>query len=331
VRALAVPDKFRGSLAAEAVARAVADGARRASWECRELPLADGGEGTLAALGGLNRTTVVTGPLGAPVEAGWRLAGGLAVIETAAASGLALLGGAAANDAVRASTRGSGELIAAAVEAGAERLIVAVGGSATTDGGLGAVEALGARFTVPVSVACDVGTLFLDAAVTFGPQKGAGPDEVQALSARLAALAERYRDEFGVDVSAIPGSGAAGGLAGGLAALGAELVSGLDLVASEVGLDSALDGADLVITGEGKLDATSFDGKVVGGVLARCAERGLAALVVAGAIEPGTTCPVPAISLVEQFGNERAWAEPEACIAAAVAEAVTGRESATPR
>ena len=242
------------------------------------------------------------------------------MIEMARASGLELLGGASGNDPVRASTRGTGQLIAEALEAGAERVIVAVGGSATTDGGLGAVEVLRQPFDVPVQVACDVQTLFVDAAAVFAPQKGASPAEVEALSERLAETAARYRAEYGVDVWALPGSGAAGGLAGGLAALGAELVPGLALVAEEVGLARALDGVALVITGEGKLDATSFDGKVVGGVLA----VGVPGLVVAGEIAPGTTCPAPAVSLVEHFGYERAWADPGGCIAEAVEVFLTG-------
>ncbi len=316
----------------------MAVGARRASHECRELPLADGGEGTLDALGGPNRRTVVTGPLGEPVEAEWRLAGGIAVIEMARASGLELVGGAAANDPVRASTRGTGELIAAALDAGAERLIVAVGGSATTDGGLGAVDVLRdrGRFPVPVSVACDVQTGFLEAAAVFGPQKGAAPADVQQLSERLAFLAERYRNELGVDVTALPGAGAAGGLAGGLAALGAELAPGFALVAGQAGLEAALDGVDLVITGEGKLDPTSFAGKVVGGVLELCARRSIPALVVVGEIEPGTACPVPAISLVERCGRRRAWSAAGTCVAESVTAALggspaTGRESRTER
>src|SRR5262245_729700 len=162
---LAVPDKFRGSLTASQAARALALGA---GGECRELPLADGGEGTLEVLGGPNRSTRVTGPLGDPVDAEWRLDGGIAVIETARASGLALAGGADRNDPVNATTRGAGELIAAALAEGAREVVVAVGGSATTDGGLGAVEALGGeRFRVPVRVACDVLTLFADAAAVF--------------------------------------------------------------------------------------------------------------------------------------------------------------------
>ena len=322
---LCAPDKFRGTLTAAEAARALADGARGAGRRARELPLADGGEGTLDALGGATRTAVVTGPLGDAIEAGWRLADGVAVIEAARASGLALV---ERNDPIRASTRGTGELIAAALAAGAERVVVAVGGSATTDGGVGAVEVLGEPFRIPVIVACDVRAQFLDAAREFGPQKGASPDDVRLLSERLEALAARYRDELGVDVSGLEGGGAAGGLAGGLAALGATLAPGFELVAAEVGLDGALDEADLVLTGEGRFDSTSFAGKVVGGVLARCEARGIPALVVAGQIPDGTAAAVPAISLVERFGRKRAYLETAACVREAAAEA-TDRPAAT--
>jgi glycerate kinase len=315
---LAAPDKFRGSLSASEAARALARGAGPG---CRELPLADGGEGTLAALGGANRSTRVTGPLGEPVDAGWRIESGTAVIEAACASGLVLAGGAASNDPVGATTRGTGELIATALAAGAREVIVSVGGSATTDGGLGAVEALGGEaFRVPVRVACDVRTSFVDAATVFAPQKGATPAQVELLSRRLAGLAERY----GKAVSRLPGSGAAGGLAGGLASLGAELVPGFELIAAHAGLEAALDAAELVLTGEGRLDSTSFDGKVVGGVLDACASRGIRAVVIAGEVEPGLVTPVPVYSLVERFGRDRAYAEAEACVAALAAEA-TGR------
>jgi glycerate kinase len=324
VIALCAPDKFRGTLGAADAARALAEGARRAGWDARELPLADGGEGTLGALGGANRTAVVSGPLGEPADAGWRLADGLAVIEAAQASGLVLV---TQNDPLRASTRGTGELIAAALTAGAERIVVGVGGSATTDGGLGAVEALRERFRIPVYVACDVQTPFLEAARVFGPQKGASPEDVRVLSERLEELAGRYRDELGVDVTALDGAGAAGGLAGGLAALGAELVPGFELVASEVGLDGALDGVDLVLTGEGRFDGTSFAGKVVGGVLARCEARGIPAIVVAGEIAAGTAF-TPAVSLVERFGRDRAYADAAGCVSEAAAEA-TGRPTAS--
>jgi glycerate kinase len=321
--ALAAPDKFRGSLTAAETATAMAEGARRAGWECRMLPLADGGEGTLEALGGSNRRDPVTGPLAMPVEAGWRLDGVVAVIEAAAASGLTLAGGAEGNDPVAATTYGTGELIAAALAAGAADVIVGVGGSATTDGGFGAVEALGGRpFEARVRVACDVRTQFLDAAAVFAPQKGATAEEVHMLEERLREIALHYSDELGIDVTTIHGSGAAGGLAGGLAALGAELVPGFELVAAELRLEQALDGVGLVLTGEGKLDRTSFEGKVVGGVVAAAARRGIPAIVVAGEIAPGAATSGPAVSLIERFGRSRAFAEPAACVAEAVAGAI---------
>lgn len=241
--------------------------------------MADGGEGTLdtllAARGGSRRHSRVTGPLGAPVDAEWVvLPGGIAVIEMARASGLALVRG--HNDPLRASTRGTGELIAAARAQGMTRMLIAVGGSATTDGGLAAVESL--RWSLQgldVTVACDVQTHFLDAARVYGPQKGATDAQVALLTRRLERLANQYRARTGIDVTTIDGSGAAGGLAGGLAAIGAKLVSGFDAVAEAVNLESAFDGATLVVTGEGKLDASSLEGKVVGGVLGWAEDLGV--------------------------------------------------------
>ena len=187
---VAAPDKFRGTATAGEVAAAIVAGAGRAGWRGVALPMSDGGEGFLDALGGEIRDAVVTGPLGDPVKAEWRLIdGGTAVIEMARASGLALAGGAAGNDPVAATTAGTGELVLAAVEAGARRVLVGCGGSATTDGGAGAVEAIGSVQRLEgaeIVVACDVGTLFADAARVFGPQKGAGPAAVEELSARLA-------------------------------------------------------------------------------------------------------------------------------------------------
>jgi glycerate kinase len=279
VSALVCPDKFKGTLDAADAASAMGEGLRRAGFdEIASLPLADGGEGTLDALvaarGGSRRKATVTGPLGDPVEAEWALLpGGVAVVEMAQASGLALAP--RVRDPLRASTRGTGELIAAAIRAGARRVIVGVGGSATTDGGLAAIEALGWSFgAVPVTVACDVTTPFLDAAKLFAPQKGATDAQVSLLTRRLASLAEQYQQRTGVDVRTLPGAGAAGGLAGGLAAIGAEIEPGFDVVAGAVGLDGALEGVDLVVTGEGRLDATSFAGKVVGGVLEWAADAG---------------------------------------------------------
>jgi glycerate kinase len=195
------------------------------------------------------------------------LTGGVAVVEMAQASGLALTG--RKNDPLRASTRGTGELIAAVRAQGFDRVIVAVGGSASTDGGLAAVEALGWSLQgMKVTVACDVETAFSDAAEVFAPQKGASNAQVALLTRRLRMLADQYRTRTGVDVTRLTGAGAAGGLAGGLAAIGAELAPGFDVVAEAVGLEAALDGAALALTGEGKFDASSLAGKVVGGVLA---------------------------------------------------------------
>ena len=280
-RAVVCPDKFHGSLAASDASEAMAKGLRSAGFEnVTEIPLADGGEGTLAALlsakGGSRRVTRVTGPLGDPVDAEWGvLSDGTAVIEMALASGRSLVQG--NSDPLKASTRGTGELIAAAARAGVTRILVGVGGSATTDGGLAAVEAIGWSLAgLDVVVACDdIATPFDRAGEIYGPQKGASPAQVALLTRRLEQLAGVYRERTGVDVTSIAGAGAAGGLAGGLAAIGARLEPGFDVVARAAGLESALDGAQLVVTGEGKLDKTSFAGKVVGGVLRWSMEFGV--------------------------------------------------------
>ena len=325
-QALVAPDKFRGTLTARQAATAIAAGAARAGWAAVELPLADGGEGTLDVLGGGNRRTVVTGPSGAPVEAVWRLEeDGTALVEAALACGLYLAGGPEANDPLRATSRGVGELVAAAVAEGAVRIVVAVGGVAATDGGLGAVEELWASLPLPVplDVACDVGARFLDAADVFAPQKGATADQVPILRERLESLAERYRDELGVDVLELPRSGAAGGLAGGLAAIGGQLLPGFELVADRLGLDERLAEADLVVTGEGRVDATSFTGKVVGGVLGRARAAGVEPLVLAGDRAPRTRAD--AISLVERYGPERAFSEPAECLTELAASVLATR------
>jgi glycerate 2-kinase len=324
MRVLAAPDKFRGSAGAADAAHAIATGAARLGWPCRELPVADGGEGTLDAFGGPNRLTHVTGPLGEPVEAAWRLDDGLAVIEMARASGLSLAGGAEHNDPLAASTRGTGELIAAALAAGARRILVGVGGSATTDGGLGALEALDRRpfsaYGATVEVACDVQTRFSDAAPLFAPQKGASADDLVTLAQRLSALARDYRANFGVDVAALPGAGAAGGLAGGLAALGARLAPGFGLVASAVGFDAALHDAEIVITGEGLLDRTSFAGKVVGGVVGRALATGVHPAAIVGEARYSGPRALQVVQLVERYGADRSWADTLGCIADATEE-----------
>jgi len=323
VRVLAAPDKFRGTATAPEVAAAIARAASAAGATADEAPMADGGEGTLDALGGANKTTTVTGPLGDPVEAAWRLDRRSAVIEMAQASGLEAVGGPEGNDAVAASTYGTGELIAAAVERGAREIVVGVGGSATTDGGLGALRALepAPRLRgIDLRVACDVRLPFVAAAEVFGPQKGASPAQVELLRRRLERLAQVYLEEHGVDVTALEGSGAAGGLAGGLAAIGARLEPGFDLVADTVDLDERLEGCDLVVTGEGYLDEQSFDGKVVGGVVALAAELGVPVLVVAGEVIDDLPDGLEAVSLTERFGGERSRLDTLACIEEVVAD-----------
>lgn len=327
VRVVAAPDKFRGTASADEVAAAIACAATAAGAPCGRVPMADGGEGTLEALGGPNRSTMVTGPLGDPVVAGWRLSRSTAVVEMARASGLDLVGGPAGNDPIAAATHGTGELIAAALDAGARRVVVGVGGSATTDGGLGALRALYPLQRlrgVELVVACDVRTRFVEAAEAFAPQKGASAAQVELLRRRLERLAQVYREDHGVDVTELEGGGAAGGLAGGLAALGAELEPGFDLVAEELDLAGHMDGADLVVTGEGFLDDQSFQGKVVGGVVELAAELGVPVLVVAGEVFDGPPRQVmadgvTAVSLVERFGEERARAHTAACITEVVA------------
>ncbi|MEO7555557.1 MAG: glycerate kinase [Acidimicrobiales bacterium] len=326
-------DKFRGTAAASEAAAAVATAAASTGWDCTAVPLADGGEGTLEVLGGANRRTTVTGPLGDQVEAAWRLWRGLAVVEMALASGLELVGGAEGNDPIAASTYGTGELITAAVEAGARRVIVGAGGSATTDGGLGALRALYPLHRlkgVELVVACDVRTRFAEAATVFAAQKGASPAQVALLQRRLERLAQVYRAEHGVDVLPLVGGGAAGGLAGGLAAAGATLVEGFDLVADELELDEALEDADLVITGEGFLDDQSFEGKVVGGVAERATALGvpvvaIAGDVLAGCVVEGAHGAIDVVALVERYGEEMARTDTVACITDAAASILRAR------
>jgi glycerate kinase len=330
VRVVAAPDKFRGTATAAEVAAAVGRAAAAAGWDADEIPMADGGEGTLDALGGPNRTTTVTGPLGDPVTASWRLNGTTAVVEMARASGLDLVGGAEQNDPMAASTYGTGELIAAALDAGARRILVGVGGSATTDGGLGALRAL---YPLPrlrgieLVVACDVHTRFLDAAELFAPQKGASAAQVQLLRRRLERLAQVYGEEHGVDVTTRDGGGAAGGLAGGLAAVGASLLSGFEVIAEELGLYERIEGADLVLTGEGFLDEQSFDGKVVGGVADLAAEAGVRVVAIVGEVYDEVRGRIEAVSLVERFGADRARADTVACIEEVASELLSGRRS----
>jgi glycerate 2-kinase len=328
---LAAPDKLRGTASARDVAAALGRAAAAAGWECDEIPLADGGEGTLEVLGGPNRSTSVTGPLGDPVQAEWRLDRGTAVIEMARASGLELVGGPDRNDPVAASTVGTGELIGVAVDSGARRVLVGLGGSATTDGGLGALRALYPLHRLgglELVALCDVRTRFVDAAEVFAPQKGASPAQVELLRRRLDRLADVYVSDYGIDVRDLTGAGAAGGLAGGLAVAGALLVPGFDAVADQLDLHDAVEGADLVITAEGFLDQQSFEGKVVGGVVGLAAPLGVPCVAIVGEVvedlePPGKDFEI--VSLVERFGRERAHADTLACIEEVAGDVLAAR------
>lgn len=278
-RFLVAPDSFKGTLDATEVAAAIGSGLEAAGAEADLCPIADGGEGTAETLyrtlGGSIRRAAVHDPLGRPLEAEFvLLADGLtAAIDTAAASGLPLLAP-AERDAEAASAVGTGELIAAAIEAGADRVLLGAGGSATTDGGLGAIEALragGGLRGARLEILCDVRTAFEDAARVFAPQKGADPDAVARLGDRLQRLAtELPRDPRGLAMG-----GCAGGLAGGLwAAFGAELRPGAEYVLDLLEFERRLDQADAAITGEGRVDSQSLEGKALAAVAAICARRG---------------------------------------------------------
>ena len=288
VRLLVAPDKFKGTFGAAEVAAAVGRGVERAGAEPPDLcPIADGGEGTLAVLlttlGGETGGAEVADPLGRPVRAGFALIedGGTAIVEVAEASGLSRVGP-EERDAEAASSYGTGELVAEAIDAGAQVVLVAAGGSATTDGGAGAVEAIrergglrGARLVV----LCDVRTPFEQAAAVFGPQKGAEPAAVTRLARRLERLAAQLpRDPRG-----LPLTGAAGGLSGGLwAALGARLEPGAPFVLDALGFDARMRAARAVITGEGQIDATTLAGKAAGEAAVRCRQAGVPCHAVCG-------------------------------------------------
>jgi glycerate 2-kinase len=285
--ALVSPDSFKGTLSATEVAGAIAAGLRGAGRAAEELPVADGGEGTmdvlLDALGGERRTVEASDPLGRPVQASFALIddGRAAIVETAQASGLGLVEE-DERDAWSASTRGTGELIVAAVEAGAERVIVTVGGSATTDGGAGALEALSdAGVRVELDVLCDVRTPFEQAPRVFAPQKGADARVVKRLEGRLDTLASSFRR----DPRGQPMTGAAGGLSGGLwAKHDARLHHGASFVLDAIGFDERMRAAAFVVTGEGRIDEQTLEGKIVGEVATRCRQNGVTCHAVVGSI-----------------------------------------------
>jgi glycerate 2-kinase len=321
VHVVIAPDSFKGSLPADRVAEAVADGLLRVRPDVEVVlrPIADGGEGTVAAAlraGYQARTATVGGPDGRPVEAAFAVDGTTAVLELASAAGLGQLEELAPTT---ATTRGVGELLLAALDAGARQLVVGLGGSATTDGGAGLLQALGVRLLdadgrdigpggaglaaldridagardprldeVSVQVASDVDNPLTGprgAAAVYGPQKGARPDQVAALDAALARFAAVVRRDLGVQLEGRPAMGAAGGTAAGIAAvLRSTVVPGAGLVCDLVGLDEVLAGAALAITGEGALDEQTLHGKAPAEVAARARSAGVPCLAVAGVV-----------------------------------------------
>lgn len=287
---LVAPDSFKGTMTAVQVADAIARGLESAGVPVDRCPVGDGGEGTLAALTPAFdcalREVEVSGPLGRPVRAVYGLGQAgrdrpVAVIETAAASGLGLVAD-GERDAVAASTYGTGELIAAAVGAGARLIYLGVGGSATTDGGSGAIEAIqaaGGLGEARLVVLCDVRTRFVDAARVFGPQKGASPEQVRSLALGLDRMAERLPR----DPREVPMTGAAGGLSGGLwAAFDAELAPGAAFVLDALRFDERMRDARAVVTGEGKLDEQSLAGKLVSEIATRARQGGVPCHAIVG-------------------------------------------------
>jgi len=321
MKIVVAPDKFKGSLPATQVAAAIAAGlhAGRPGTKVVTIPVADGGEGTVdaAVAAGFERVPVTAaGPAGDPVRASYARRGEVAVVELAGVCGLARLPGGRPAP-LTVSSFGAGEVLRAALEAGARRIVLGVGGSASTDGGAGLLQALGARvldtcgepvrpggaglrevaaldltglhraqYPAEIILAADVDNPLTGpdgAAEVYGPQKGASPAEVAALDAGLRRWAAVVAAAVGRDWSRTPGAGAAGGVGfAALAVLGATRRPGIELVLDLAGFETALDGADLVITGEGSLDAQSLAGKTPVGVARAAARRGIAVVAVAG-------------------------------------------------
>lgn len=292
-------DSYKGCLSSSEVACAAAKGVAEVYPDCEivRLAVADGGEGTVDALvetlGGHLECAEVSDPLGRPVKAVYGVAGDLAIIESAAACGLTLLTKEERNPLIT-TTKGLGELILAAIGKGCRRFLIGLGGSATNDGGMGMISADGfleSASGLSFTVACDVDTPYIGAhgaSRVFGPQKGASEQDVEVLEERLRGYALKILKDTGIDVSDMAGAGAAGGLGGAFRAyLGAELKRGVDLVLDQIGFDSIIDGADLVITGEGCSDYQTLKGKTAAGVLERAKRKGIPVMLVSGAIRDG--------------------------------------------
>jgi glycerate kinase len=363
---IVAPDKFKGSLAAPDVAAAIARGVKGGGGEPEEIPVADGGEGTLdvlvAGAGGTIMGVIAHGPLGVPVRAHLaRLNDGTGVVEMAQASGLQLVPE-RERDVLRATSRGTGELIKGALARRPHRIVVAVGGSATVDGGTGLAGALGVRFlddagnplpdggrsleriavidasrleerlsNVELIVACDVLAPLLGpqgAARVYGPQKGASPAQVEELERGLGVLASRLKADLGADVAGLPGAGAAGGVGAMLMALGAAMRLGAEVVLEAVDFRNRLKDAGLVITGEGRLDAQTAQGKAPATVAVAAREAGIPVVAIVGEAE-ATEGFDEVLSLVEHYGGDRnrAMKEPAEGLTALARRVVSERRT----
>ena len=310
------PDSFKGCLSSSEVAHAMYDGVREVFPNCDiiRLAISDGGEGMVEALvdtlkGHLSHA-LVSDPLDRPINASFGIAGDLAIIESASACGLTLLKEKERNPLIT-TTKGLGKLILAAINQGCRRFLIGLGGSATNDGGMGMIrysgfleKAKGLDFTI----ACDVDTPYIGpngSSRIFGPQKGASPDDVEILEKRLTDYAKLILEETGVDVSNIPGAGAAGGLGGAFKAyLGANLKLGIDLVLDNIGFDNIINGADLVITGEGCSDYQTLKGKTATGVLEHAHRQGIPVALVSGGIKDEDLLKKGGFSIIERVSPE---------------------------
>lgn len=367
-RVVCAPDSFKETLSAQAAASAMAVGVGRVdeSIVCDQCPVADGGEGSLDALISATKGTIyraiVTGPLGESIEARYGITGDqkTGVVELAEASGLTLIPS-DDRDPTRTTTYGTGELIAAAADRGCETIILCIGGSGTIDGGVGIAQALGAKFfdrggqlldsalpggrlseivsfqppdSLPkISVACDVTNPLCGpegAAYVYGPQKGATPQQIRQLDYALGHLASLTT----IDPN-MPGAGAAGGVGFGLAAFcGAALEGGIELILEAARFRQRCQGADLVLTGEGCLDAQSLHGKATMGVAQAAHDLGVPTIAIVGSIGPGAqACVKPelgelfadVVSLTDRYGLQRSMAETAALLAEATADVIRSR------
>ncbi|MHC4441060.1 MAG: glycerate kinase [Planctomycetota bacterium] len=361
------PDSFKESLPAQQVCQAIERGIHRVYPHATidSIPMADGGEGTvqalIAATGGKISNTNVSGPTGDPVVAAWGTLGGsrTAVVEMASASGLALVSAERRNP-LLTTTFGTGELILAAIESGATRIIIGIGGSATTDGGTGSAQAIGVRFydaedrlcasgmggaalaeiaridmtsrdqriaSSEILVACDVDNPLCGprgAAAVYSPQKGATPEQVKILDHNLNHLVETVKRDLNMDIGHFPGAGAAGGLGAGLVAFfGATIQPGVKLVMEAVNFNQRIARADLVITGEGKIDAQSMMGKVIEGVGRACQEAQVPVIALVGAIGEGAE---ETLTVLESYHR---ITPPGTPLAQALARAAEALESTT--